>query len=212
MVALFSLENGGMTDYATGNLHQHESSLFRCLWPQLDPGDIVLGDRAFCSYGSLAMLQAQGNDGVFRLHQKRRIDFREGKRLGADDRLLVWSKPEQRPAGLTPEQYAALPATLEVRMVRLKVAATGNGPAESGGDRFSQPVCHPVYHANGCGNLSRGNFARALRATLAGGTERSEIASRQAVRRGCAEAQSNCILPRSRPRWGWIFCAAKPRH
>ena len=125
MVALYSLENGGMTDYATGNLHQHESSLFRCLWPQLDPGDIVLGDRAFCSYGSLAMLQAQGNDGVFRLHQKRRIDFREGKRLGADDRLLVWSKPEQRPAGLTPEQYAALPATLEVRMVRLKVAATG---------------------------------------------------------------------------------------
>ena len=125
MVALFSLENGGLTDYATGNLHQHESSLFRCLWPQLDPGDIVLGDRAFCSYGSLAMLQAQGNDGVFRLHQKRRIDFREGKRLGADDRLLVWSKPEQRPAGLTPEQYAALPATLEVRMVRLEVAATG---------------------------------------------------------------------------------------
>jgi hypothetical protein len=65
MVSLFSLESGGMTDYAIGNLHQHESNLFRSLWPQLDRGDIVLGDRAFCSYGTLAMLQSQGNDGSF---------------------------------------------------------------------------------------------------------------------------------------------------
>jgi hypothetical protein len=54
-----------------------------------------------------------------RLHQRRRVDFRRGKRLGKDDILLNWTKPAQRPETLTAEEFRALPTTLTVRQIRL---------------------------------------------------------------------------------------------
>ena len=54
-----------------------------------------------------------------RLHQRRRVDFRRGKRLGKDDILLEWTKPAQRPETLSAEELSALPATLTVRQIRL---------------------------------------------------------------------------------------------
>jgi IS4 transposase len=53
------------------------------------------------------------------LHQRRRIDFRRGKRLGKDDILLDWTKPAQRPETLSAEEFRALPKTLTVRQIRL---------------------------------------------------------------------------------------------
>ena len=40
-----------------------------------------------------------------RLHQRRRVDFRRGKRLGKDDILLNWTKPAQRPEAITAEGF-----------------------------------------------------------------------------------------------------------
>ena len=54
-----------------------------------------------------------------RLHQRRRVDFRRGKRLGKDDILLESTKPAQRPETLSAEEFSALPATLTVRQIRL---------------------------------------------------------------------------------------------
>ena len=54
-----------------------------------------------------------------RLHQRRRVDFRRGKRLGKDDILLNWTKPAQRPETLSAEEFRALPDTLTVRQIRL---------------------------------------------------------------------------------------------
>ena len=56
LASLGSLQSGALLDYATGSLYQHESTLFRSLWPRLSEGDILLGDRAFCSYSSMAAL------------------------------------------------------------------------------------------------------------------------------------------------------------
>ena len=59
-----------------------------------------------------------------RLHQMRKADFRTGRRLGPDDRLLTWRKP-QRTEAWSEEEWTALPETLTLRMIRLKVAAPG---------------------------------------------------------------------------------------
>jgi hypothetical protein len=60
-----------------------------------------------------------------RLHQMRRADFRTGKALGPEDRLVIWHKPAQRTEAWSAQEFAALPETLTLRMIRLKVVAKG---------------------------------------------------------------------------------------
>lgn len=126
LVGLFSLASGALLEAQTGSLHSHESTLFRALWSKLQKGDIILADRGFCSYAALAALQQQkGVDSVMRLHQMRKADFRSGKALGPDDRLVVWPKPAQRTEAWSASEFAALPATLTLRMIRLRISALG---------------------------------------------------------------------------------------
>src|ERR1700726_3543745 len=119
LVGLFCLASGALLEVVRGTLLVHESQLFRQLWPHLNPRDILLADRGFCSFFSIHSLQARGVDSVMRLHQRRRVDFRRGKRLGKDDILLDWTKPAQRPETLSAEEFKALPKTLTVRLIRL---------------------------------------------------------------------------------------------
>lgn len=125
LVGLFSLSSGALLETATGNLHIHESLLFRRLWEKLQPGDVLLADRGFCSYAALASLQERGVDSVMRLHQMRRVDFRTGRALGREDRLVTWAKPAQRTEVWSAEEFAALPPTITLRMIRLQVAVPG---------------------------------------------------------------------------------------
>jgi hypothetical protein len=125
LVGLFSLSSGALLESISGNLHVHESVLFRGLWDELKKGDVLLADRGFCSYAALASLQQRGVDSVMRLHQMRRADFRAGRALGPDDRLIVWQKPAKRPEAWSVAEFAALPETLTLRMIRLQVAAPG---------------------------------------------------------------------------------------
>jgi Transposase DDE domain/Insertion element 4 transposase N-terminal len=126
LVGLFSLGSGALLEAETGNLHMHDSLLFRALWNKLQKGDIVLADRGFCSYAAIAKLQQQrGVDSVMRLHQMRKADFRTGRRLGPDDRLIVWQKPLQRTEAWSEVEFAALPGTLSLRMIRVKVTVPG---------------------------------------------------------------------------------------
>jgi len=101
------------------------SQLFRQMWKRLKRGNVILGDRGFGSYATLANLLQRGVDSVRRLHHARKVDFREGRRLGADDRLVLWRKPQIRSPVISDEQWAALPETLPVRLIRLQVAAPG---------------------------------------------------------------------------------------
>jgi len=124
LVGLFDLASGALVEHAASDVHTHEIELFRSIWPRLHRGDIILGDRAFCSYGTLASLGRQRVDSVMRLHARRKVDFRKGTALGKDDRLMVWNKP-QRPDTWSKEEYDRLPDQLEVRLIRLQVKAQG---------------------------------------------------------------------------------------
>jgi hypothetical protein len=106
-------------------LHQHESVLFRSLWERLSPGEVILGDRGFCSYAALAKLLGRGVDSVMRVHQARKVSFRWGRRLGQDDRLVSWLKPAQRTETWSIEEWEALPKSLPLRLIRLYVSTLG---------------------------------------------------------------------------------------
>jgi hypothetical protein len=101
-----------------------ETALFRQLLGQLLAGDVVVADRYYCSYFLVALLLAHGVDVVFRLHQRRKYDFRRGRRLGVGDHVVVWQRP-QRPKWMTAEEYATIPKTLTVREVRVQIQEPG---------------------------------------------------------------------------------------
>jgi hypothetical protein len=124
-MALFSLSSGAMLHVLMGSLHHHDLSLLRRLWDQLKKGDILLGDRAFGEYTTLASWPAKGVDVVARLHQARKVDFRKARRLSRNQGLFVWHKGVQQSKILSPTEWALLPAEITVRMIRFTATLRG---------------------------------------------------------------------------------------
>ena len=127
MVAIISLATGVVRNLALGpyqGKETGETALFRTLWDGLEAGEIVLGDRCFASFFGIAGLIARGVDGLFRMHQRRKFDFRRGRRLGVEDHVVTWAKPE-RPDWMDEATYAQMPETLAVRELRVKVEQAG---------------------------------------------------------------------------------------
>jgi len=127
LVGVFSLASGALLNYARGNKHQHELGLLQRLLDTFKPGDLVLADRGFSTYALMALLGLRKTHSLFRLHHARRRDFRQGKCLGKNDRLLVWTKPcnWQRPRFIPKQLWQRLPKELSVRMVRFTLAVPG---------------------------------------------------------------------------------------
>ena len=125
LVGLFSLGSGALLHLLDACRHVSEVLLARQLWARLAPRDVVLADRNFCSYADLNAIAQVGADAVMRLHVRRRADFRQGRHLGPNERLLIWKKPRECPAGFTPQESAAMPPTLSVRMIRYRVQTPG---------------------------------------------------------------------------------------
>jgi hypothetical protein len=127
IVVLFCLATGVVLEVAIGRCQGKqtgENSLFRSLWGTLEPGDVILGDRYYGSYFDMAMLKQKCVDGVFRLHQRRHSDFRRGRRLGRDDHVVTWQRPD-RPAWMDEATYEQIPQEMEVRELRVRVAQKG---------------------------------------------------------------------------------------
>lgn len=127
LVVVFSLAVGTVLDAAVGPFagkRTGEPALFRKLHERLQSGEVVLADRYYCSYFEIALLQQRGVEVVMRLHQRRPVDFRRGRRLGKEDQVIVWQKPKC-PEWLEEATYAALPPTLELRQVRLRGTRPG---------------------------------------------------------------------------------------
>lgn len=120
-VALFCWTTGAIVDLAIDSIRPHEITLFRRLWHHFSPGDVVLADRAYSAYVDMARLLQRGVFCVFRLHQRRSGDFRVGRRLGRDDRLVTWTRPKQwrQSLDISREALEQLPETMTVRLVRI---------------------------------------------------------------------------------------------
>lgn len=125
--AIVSLATGCVLDLAEGpyrGKETGETALLRELLDSLSAGDVALFDRHYCSFLMMAILLSRGVDVCTRLHQRRHADFRRGKRLGHDDHVIVWTKPE-RPEWMDEATYNSLPETLELRELRYEVHIPG---------------------------------------------------------------------------------------
>jgi hypothetical protein len=124
ILVVFSLAVGTVLEAAIGPYQGKQTSelaLLRMVMDQYQPGDIVLVDRYFCSYWAIAAWMARGVDVVVRLHQRRTADFRRGRRLGREDHIVTWPKPDEIPGWMSRAEYEAMPAQLTVRETRVRV-------------------------------------------------------------------------------------------
>lgn len=147
LLALFHVGTGMLLRVAVGPLRTGDMTLAKHVHRELQRGDIVLGDRAFGTFGHLAALAAVGAYGVFRIQQTRIVSFRSGRvylpsgspqvgqsrmpstrwinKLGQHDQLVEYVKTRGRPKWLSPEEWDRFPATILVRELRYTVKALG---------------------------------------------------------------------------------------
>jgi Transposase DDE domain len=124
LLVVWSARGAAVLDHARGDHHQGEMRLLHQLGPTLAPKDIVLYDRAAGNYVAGALLQAHQADLISRV-SIRKIDWRRGRRLGPNERLVVWPKTAQKPPYLTALEWAGLPEALTVRVIRVRVQQPG---------------------------------------------------------------------------------------
>ena len=146
-LAMLHLQTGMITAMFTSPLRTHDMAKATEIHPELKPGDVLLGDRGFCSYAHLALLMARKVDAVFRIHQRTIVDFTpsrphvvpgKGKpkkglprsrwlrKLGVEDQVVQWLKrPRNVPSWMTKEQYDKLPSHLTVRELRYRIDKKG---------------------------------------------------------------------------------------
>jgi hypothetical protein len=118
IVVLFAMFSGAVGALALGSLAVSELALFGSLLQQLNPGDILLGDRGFGCYPVIALLQhslrvdfigrtTRGIDGRRRL-----------KRLGSRDWLILWKRSPTPSPWLSALQWAGLPEEITLRAIK----------------------------------------------------------------------------------------------
>jgi Transposase DDE domain len=146
VLALFHAGTGLLQHFLTAPLRSHEMARVALMHPELRPGDVLVGDRAFGTFSHLALLVSRGIHGVFRLSQRRVVDFTPGRpqpprwntpkltgrarsrwvrSLGSTDQVVEWYRPYVRPVWMTAEEYATLPLTLTVRECQYQVTQPG---------------------------------------------------------------------------------------
>jgi hypothetical protein len=147
-LALVHFGSGLFQRVIASPLRTHDLSGAAKLHPELEAGDVLVGDRAFCSYAHLALLFGQGVHAIVRAHQRLIVDFtphrsyarpdrgkNENKkglprsrwieRLGRRDQLVEWFRPLEVPDWTSAEEFATLPATLRVRELQYAIARPG---------------------------------------------------------------------------------------
>jgi hypothetical protein len=146
VLALFHAGTGLLQQFLVAPLRSHEMSRVSGLHPQLRAGDVLVGDRAFGTFAHLALLMSRGLHGVFRMSQRRVVDFTPGRprpprwntgkltgkarsqwvrALGPEDQVVAWYKPYVQAAWMTAEEHDALPETLTIRECRYRVSRPG---------------------------------------------------------------------------------------
>ena len=127
VVVLMSLATAMLSGMAIGPYKGKETgemALMRQLLDQLDDNDILLADRYFCSYFMIALLLARNVAFVARLHHLRKTDFQRAQRLGRDDYLVTWTRPD-KPDWMDEETYSQMPKSLTLRQIEVKVSEPG---------------------------------------------------------------------------------------
>ena len=118
--------------------------------PGLRAGDVLVGDRGFCSFAHVALLLQRGIQGVFRLHQRLKLTVLESTedesldqtklkrrkqrptglakvlhRHGVCDQILACDRPKKKPEWMSEEDFTALPPVLQCRVLSYDLRQPG---------------------------------------------------------------------------------------
>lgn len=150
LMVLMHAGTGLLQQLIAAPLRTHDMAQAQRVHAALQPGDVLVADRGFCSFAHLALLLNAGIHAIFRVHQKQIVSFRKGrmhvppsppfpsmkgvrglprsqwvKWLGQCDQLVQYFKPKSRPKWMTAEDYEALPFSILVRELRYQVGRRG---------------------------------------------------------------------------------------
>ena len=125
IVALFSLHTGAWLNTGYASLKVHELMIWQKMLKQLDPGDVILADRAYCSFAGYYQLLKLNIDSVMRLHQRRSKGVKIIEKLGKNDWLVEWTKVKANPKWTTKKKWKKFPPSLLVRHVQINIAIAG---------------------------------------------------------------------------------------
>jgi hypothetical protein len=148
-LAMVHLGTGMITRMLASPLRTGDMTRVAELHPELQRGDVLLADRAFCSFPHLALLIERGVQAVLRMHHLIIVDFTpqrthviEGRGssrvrknqprsrwvrgLGVDDQIVAWQKNlKSKPRWMPEAQFAALPDELILRELRYRIHQKG---------------------------------------------------------------------------------------
>ncbi|NJL09579.1 MAG: IS4 family transposase [Calothrix sp. SM1_7_51] len=125
MGVIFSLATGAVIASVIDKLNVNDIKFARSLYEFLKPGDVLLGDRAFCSYADFYWIANRGFDAVFRKNDARKQKLETALITNQRDRIVIWHKPKSCPRGLTSSEFASLPKNLIVREISYSVNVAG---------------------------------------------------------------------------------------
>jgi len=146
VLALFHAGTGLLQSFLTAPLNSGEMAQVALLHPELRADDLLVGDRAFGTFAHLALLVRRGLHGVFRMSQRRVVDFTPNREppprwntrkltgkarsrwvraLGPRDQVVEWYKAYARPVWMSAAEFAGLPLLLAVRELQYDVCRPG---------------------------------------------------------------------------------------
>ena len=128
LLVIFSLAVGTAVEYAVTPYRGKgtgELAMLTRLLDTFEPNDILLGDRAFCSYAHAAALVERRVDTVVKLNRSRLPNLKFLRQIGRDDALYRWHKPKEPPETFNAAEFAALPERITVRLIYVRSIPRG---------------------------------------------------------------------------------------
>jgi Transposase DDE domain len=151
LLALFHAGTGLLLEVNAAPLRTQDFAGLAGVLGWLTAGDVLVADRGFGSFASLALVISRGIHAVFRLHRKQIVDCTPGRAhahprqsgapkgmprsrwiraYGLTDQLVEYFKPARRPERMSAAEYRALPESIVVRELRYRIDVPGSRTRE----------------------------------------------------------------------------------
>lgn len=127
LVAVFSLATGMLKNLAMGpyqGKQTGETALLRTIMDGFRANSIVLMDKLFSNYWTIADFLARQVDVVTLHHASRTLDLSNATRLGPNDCVITWFRPG-RPKWMDQAIYELIPKTLVLRIIQGQICKPG---------------------------------------------------------------------------------------
>lgn len=129
-VAMISLPTGAVVDFDFARITGKgtgEGKLLRGMLPNMKRGDVIVADRLYPSYVTVAALKNYGVDMVSVSHHARTVDFSEGIQLGENDHIVEWHMERHQKRRVDCEEFDAMPRSVFVREFVIEIEGRNGG-------------------------------------------------------------------------------------